>query len=212
VLAWLSVWSEVQMICIWSGWCHCHPIISCFIKIHNGFTFWCWLTQVVLEKRPLNGCLLLDITVKNSSITTKHSYLILKFRSHHEIFVRRSWYSVLPSLDAAISCHRLSYLPPPFCRPFPAFPSELSFTTCSRREPLGCFFTGQMPFLSLIQALEGTWRSLFMAFWHQLCELHALFACVRVIHALCGAWLNASFVLCRCFCTMRLVVEILPST
>jgi len=25
VLAWLSVWSEVQMICIWSSWCHCHP-------------------------------------------------------------------------------------------------------------------------------------------------------------------------------------------
>jgi len=23
----------VQMICIWSSWCHCHPIISCFIKI-----------------------------------------------------------------------------------------------------------------------------------------------------------------------------------
>jgi len=31
VLAWLSVCSEVQMICIWSSWCHCHPIISCFI-------------------------------------------------------------------------------------------------------------------------------------------------------------------------------------
>ena len=26
------------------------------------------------------------------------------FRSHHEIFIRRSWYSVLPSLDATISC------------------------------------------------------------------------------------------------------------
>jgi len=25
VLAWLSVWSVVQMICIWSSWCHCHP-------------------------------------------------------------------------------------------------------------------------------------------------------------------------------------------
>jgi len=37
VLAWLSVWSKVQMICIWSSWCHCHPIISCFIKIQNGF-------------------------------------------------------------------------------------------------------------------------------------------------------------------------------
>jgi len=38
-------------------------------------------------------------TVKNSSITTKHLYLILTFRSHHEIFIRRSWYSVLPGQD-----------------------------------------------------------------------------------------------------------------
>jgi len=55
VLAWLSVWSEVQMICIWSSWCHCHPIISCSSKIDNGLPFWCRLTHVVLEKRPLNG-------------------------------------------------------------------------------------------------------------------------------------------------------------
>jgi len=39
VLAWLSVWSKVQMICIWSSWCHCHPIISSFIKIQIGLTF-----------------------------------------------------------------------------------------------------------------------------------------------------------------------------
>jgi len=32
-VGWLSVCSEVQMICMWSSWCHCHPIISCFIKI-----------------------------------------------------------------------------------------------------------------------------------------------------------------------------------
>jgi len=32
VLAWLSVLSEVQMICVWSSWCHCHPIISCSRK------------------------------------------------------------------------------------------------------------------------------------------------------------------------------------
>jgi len=37
VLAWLSVWSKVQIICIWSSWCHCHPIISCSSKILNGF-------------------------------------------------------------------------------------------------------------------------------------------------------------------------------
>jgi len=50
VLAWLSVWSEVQVICIWSSWCHCHYIISCSSKIQNGLPFWCRLTQVVLEK------------------------------------------------------------------------------------------------------------------------------------------------------------------
>ena len=33
-------------------------IISCLIKIPIGLTFfWCWLTQIVLENRPLNGCL-----------------------------------------------------------------------------------------------------------------------------------------------------------
>jgi len=25
VSVWLSVWSEVQIVCIWSSWCHCHP-------------------------------------------------------------------------------------------------------------------------------------------------------------------------------------------
>jgi len=27
------------MICIWSSWCHCHPIISCFNKIEIGLIF-----------------------------------------------------------------------------------------------------------------------------------------------------------------------------
>ena len=25
VLVWLSVWSEVQIICMWFSWCYCHP-------------------------------------------------------------------------------------------------------------------------------------------------------------------------------------------
>jgi len=33
------VCSKVQMTCIWSSWCHCHPIVSCFIKIQTGLTF-----------------------------------------------------------------------------------------------------------------------------------------------------------------------------
>jgi len=38
LLAWLSVWSEVQT-CIWPSWCHCHSPVSCFSIIHIGFTF-----------------------------------------------------------------------------------------------------------------------------------------------------------------------------
>jgi len=38
VLAWLSVWSEVQS-CIWPSCCHCHSPSLCFNKIQIGFTF-----------------------------------------------------------------------------------------------------------------------------------------------------------------------------
>ena len=61
VLAWLSVWNVVQMICIRSSCCHCHLIISCFRKIQNGLPFWYRLTQVVLEKRPLNMCVWVNV-------------------------------------------------------------------------------------------------------------------------------------------------------
>jgi len=42
ILAWLSVWSKVHIVCIWSGQCYCHfdtLIFSCLIKIQNSFTF-----------------------------------------------------------------------------------------------------------------------------------------------------------------------------
>ena len=32
------------------------PVISCSSKIQNGLSCWCRLSQVVLEKSPLNGC------------------------------------------------------------------------------------------------------------------------------------------------------------
>jgi len=50
VLAWLSVRSAMQMICIWSSWYHCHPIISCCSKIQYGLPFWCRPTRVVWKK------------------------------------------------------------------------------------------------------------------------------------------------------------------
>jgi len=39
---WLSVWNDVQIVCIWSGLCQCRhktPSSLALIKILNGFTF-----------------------------------------------------------------------------------------------------------------------------------------------------------------------------
>ena len=55
VLAWLSVWSEVQT-CIWSRWCHCHTLSLASVKSRSVLPFWCWLTRVVPDKGLLNGC------------------------------------------------------------------------------------------------------------------------------------------------------------
>ena len=55
VLAWLSVWSEVQT-CIWPGWCHCHSLSLASVKSRLVLPFWYRLTRVVPEKGPLNRC------------------------------------------------------------------------------------------------------------------------------------------------------------
>jgi len=77
VLAWLSVWSEVQMMCIWCSWCHCHPIICCSSKIQNGLPY---LTGVGLprmswEKRPLNGCSTSSSSSSSSSSNNRRIYV-----------------------------------------------------------------------------------------------------------------------------------------
>ena len=55
VLAWLSVWSEVQT-CTWPSWCHCHLLSLASVKSRSVLPFWYRLTRVVPEKGPLNGC------------------------------------------------------------------------------------------------------------------------------------------------------------
>ena len=54
VLAWLSVWSEVQT-CIWPSWCHCHSLSLASVKSRLVLPFWYRLTRVVPGKGPLNG-------------------------------------------------------------------------------------------------------------------------------------------------------------
>ena len=55
VLAWLSVWSEMQT-CIWPSWCHCHSLSLAPVKSRLVLPFWYRLTRVVPDKGPLNGC------------------------------------------------------------------------------------------------------------------------------------------------------------
>jgi len=54
VLAWLSVWSEVQS-CIWPSWCHCHWLSLASVKSRFVLPFWYRLTWVVPEKGRLTG-------------------------------------------------------------------------------------------------------------------------------------------------------------
>jgi len=57
VLEWLSAWSEMQMICIPSSGCHCHSIISCFIKMQTGLTFLVTVYSGCPRKEAIKWCL-----------------------------------------------------------------------------------------------------------------------------------------------------------
>jgi len=50
----MVIWMHI--ICMLSGWCHFHPIVSCVIKIHLGLTFLVPAYPGCPRKGPLNGC------------------------------------------------------------------------------------------------------------------------------------------------------------
>jgi len=54
VLAWFSVWIEVQT-CIRPSWCHCHSLSLASVKSRLVLLFWYWLTRVVPDKGPLSA-------------------------------------------------------------------------------------------------------------------------------------------------------------
>jgi len=78
VLTWLSVWSKVQT-CIWPSWCHYHSLSLASVKSRLVLPFWYWLTWVVPEKGPLNGCVCVCVCVCQTS------YLNIYQTSPHQI-------------------------------------------------------------------------------------------------------------------------------
>ena len=81
MLAWLSVWSEVQT-CILPSWCHCHSLSLASVKFRLVLPFWYRLTQAVPEKGPLNGCVCMcvracvRVCVVNKISTSIYLYLL----------------------------------------------------------------------------------------------------------------------------------------
>ena len=73
--AMVSCLEQVQMICIWSSGCHCHPIISCSSKIQNGLPYWCRLTQVVLEKGRLMDVVVV-MTLDSAVVVILRKYFV----------------------------------------------------------------------------------------------------------------------------------------
>ena len=103
VLAWLSVWSGVQT-CIWPSCCHCHSLSLSSVKSRLILPFWYRLTQVVLEKGPLNGCMLCDVLWQDTAcvheLTHEASLQALYVESLCDGFVGRR--TLLKQCTAAI--------------------------------------------------------------------------------------------------------------
>ena len=67
------------------------PIISCSSKMQNGLPFWCRLTKVVLEQRPLNGCSSAENEARKLYIShswISHSAFLL---TPHTTWSRSTW-------------------------------------------------------------------------------------------------------------------------
>jgi len=82
MLAWLSVWSEVQT-CIWPSWCHCHSLSLASVKSRLVSPFWYRLTRVVPHKRPLNVCVWLttNLVSERGTLTQTRQLQIADSRS-----------------------------------------------------------------------------------------------------------------------------------
>jgi len=99
VLAWLAVWSEVQT-CIWPSWCHCHSLSLVSVKSRLVLPFWYRLTQVVLDKGPLNGCVCVGLYLDS------HTALLTSQVSIHLTYTHTAKLSLLSYVDRLCSLAR----------------------------------------------------------------------------------------------------------
>jgi len=101
VLAWLSVWSEVQTCIIMTQLMPLLLAVSCFSKIQIGLPFWYRLTRVVPEKGPLNGCVCVCVCCKNNIPTVCYWHCLHVLCGRGSMHLSSVRPSVRPSYPAA---------------------------------------------------------------------------------------------------------------
>ena len=83
VLAWLSVWSEVQT-CTWPNWCHCHSLSLASVKSRLVLPLWYRPTRVVPDKGPLNVlCVSWALFMQSAVMGKSILWLEFKLRFQH---------------------------------------------------------------------------------------------------------------------------------
>ena len=106
---WLSVWSEMQMISIWSCWCHFNPILSFFIKILICLAF---LVPAFpgcpgKETSEWNGCLYFWLVMQTSSYSSNFITTCLLFSIRKTELCALSMLCLLKSMKHRAICSLL---------------------------------------------------------------------------------------------------------
>jgi len=105
LLVWLSVLSEVQT-CIWPSWCHCHSLFLASVKSRVVLPFWYRLTQVVLDKGPLNGCVCVCVLDRRYmscvSVTSQYLHCVM-WHGTSAVLIFYCHYTSQPLLASVLS-------------------------------------------------------------------------------------------------------------
>ena len=62
--------------CILPSCCHCHSLSLASVKSRLVLPFWYRLTQVVLDKGPLNGCVCVSARITATDTSTAASFSV----------------------------------------------------------------------------------------------------------------------------------------
>jgi len=77
----VKILSDKVLAWLWSSWCHCHPIISCLIKIQNAFTFLVLAYPRYHAKRPLYECqslIIIPVSAVNKKSSVYGSFMLVE--------------------------------------------------------------------------------------------------------------------------------------